>query len=137
MTPCSAREAHQILAAAADLARTIPDAVATALVDGARGIRVPVHLERAVRRTIEAARTPEPAGERSRGLMPARARTEEALARLRGCQGRLAATPEDPEALRAMDDASYTLCVLMGRPTVHDAILAALEHLAPSAQPPS
>ncbi|MFZ3467795.1 DUF5133 domain-containing protein [Streptomyces sp. 4.24] len=29
-----------------------------------------------------------------------------------------------------MDDAAYTLCVLMGRPTAHDAVLAAEELLA-------
>ncbi|MET9609292.1 DUF5133 domain-containing protein [Streptomyces sp. NPDC006512] len=133
MTPCSARDAHLILAAAADLARTTPEALASALAAGARGTPVPRRVERAVRRAVQAARAPAPPGQRPRALTPARTRTEEALTRLRACQARLAATPGDPAALREMDDAAYTLCVLMGRPTAHDAVLAALEHLAPPA----
>ncbi|TXS44410.1 DUF5133 domain-containing protein [Streptomyces sp. OR43] len=31
------------------------------------------------------------------------------------------------------DDAAYTLCVLLGRTGVHDAVLAAEEHLASGA----
>lgn len=131
MTPCSAREAHRILAVAADLARTTPDAVAAAMVAARRGgTPLPAHLERAVRRAMEAAREPVPSNSRPSGLRPARARAEEALVTLRACQARLADSPDDAEALRAMDDAAYTLCVLMDRPTVHTAVLAALEHLA-------
>lgn len=95
-TPCGARDAHRIPAAAASLVRMPPDAVAGPLV----------------------------------GILPARTRVEEALTRLRGCRGRLAVAPEDPAALRAMDDAAYALCVLMGRPTVHEDVLAAEAHLA-------
>ncbi|MFI7355888.1 DUF5133 domain-containing protein [Streptomyces avidinii] len=129
-TPCGARDAHRILEAAADLVRTTPDAVAAAVVGGSCGTPVPVHVERAVRRAMEAARTSgRPAGPLV-GLLPARTRVEEVLTRLRGCRARLGVAPEDPTALRAMDDAAYTLCVLMGRPTVHEAVLAAEAHLA-------
>ncbi|MGW0749168.1 DUF5133 domain-containing protein [Streptomyces sp. NPDC002587] len=124
-TPCTARDARHILAAAADLAHTTPDALAAVLVAGARGTPVPVHFERAVRRAMEAARTPAPPAGRRIGLTPSRTRTEEVLTRLRGCQAGLAATPGDPVALWAMDDAAYTLCVLMGRASVHEAVLAA------------
>ncbi|MET9857328.1 DUF5133 domain-containing protein [Streptomyces sp. NPDC006450] len=130
MTPCTARDARRILAAAADLAHSTTDGLAAAMVAGTRGERVPAHVERAVRRAVEAARTPGVPSRHPVGLMPARARTEEVLTRLRGQQARLAARPDDPAERRAMDDAAYTLCVLMGRPTVHMAVLAALEHLA-------
>ncbi|WP_328965490.1 DUF5133 domain-containing protein [Streptomyces virginiae] len=129
-TPCGARDAHRILAAAASLVRTTPDAVAAAVVEGSYGTPVPLHVERAVRRAMKAARTSgRPAGSLV-GILPARTRVEEVLTRLRGCRTRLGVTPEDPAALRAMDDAAYTLCVLMGRPTVHEAVLAAEAHLA-------
>ncbi len=84
-----------------------------------------MHIERALHRAMDAGRSPAPSVGRGSVLTPARTRTEEVLTRLRGCQARLAAAPEDPVALRAMDDAGYTLCVLMGRATVHEAVLAA------------
>ncbi|WP_327360077.1 DUF5133 domain-containing protein [Streptomyces sp. NBC_01296] len=124
-TPCTARDARRILEVAADLADTTPDALAAAMVAGTRGTPVPVHIERALHRAMDAGRSPAPSVGRGSVLTPARARTEEVLTRLRGCQARLAAAPEDPVALRAMDDAGYTLCVLMGRATVHEAVLAA------------
>ncbi|MFE2323821.1 DUF5133 domain-containing protein [Streptomyces sp. NPDC059385] len=131
-TPCTARDAHRILEAAAHLACTTPDALAATMVAGARGTPVPVHVERALHRAMDAGRTPVPSVGPGRVLTPARSRTQEVLTRLRGCQARLAAAPDDPAALRAMDDAGYTLCVLMGRATVHEAIRAAEARLFPS-----
>ncbi|MFJ6793563.1 DUF5133 domain-containing protein [Streptomyces sp. NPDC091268] len=130
--PCSAQDARRILATAADTAHvTVEDlasAVATAPPPGAR---VPASIERALRHAVEAARTPVP-GRAPRGAPPAPnlARTEEVLTRLRGCRARLAAAPGDPGALRAMDDAAHTLCVLMGRPGLLAALTAAEAHLA-------
>ncbi|MFF3861313.1 DUF5133 domain-containing protein [Streptomyces sp. NPDC002209] len=132
-TPCTARDARRILEVAADLAHTTPDALATAMVAGTRGTPVPVHVERALHRAMDAGRIPVPSVRRGSVLTPARARAEEVLTRLRGCQARLAAAPDDPAALRAMDDAGYTLCVLMGRATVHEAVLAAEARLFSSA----
>ncbi|MFE9462795.1 DUF5133 domain-containing protein [Streptomyces virginiae] len=133
-TPCGARDAHRILAAAADLVRSSPDAVAAVIVEGSCGTPVPGHVERAVRRAMEAARTSgRPEGPLV-GLLPAATRVQEVLTRLRVCRSRLGVAPEDPAALRAMDDAAYTLCVLMCRPTVHEAVLAAEARLARPAQ---
>ncbi|MEU3726486.1 DUF5133 domain-containing protein [Streptomyces sp. NPDC031705] len=130
-TPCSAREAKQILLAAADRARITAAEAAEAMVAGSLGLPVPVRVERALRRAVQAARTPMPPGAfRSVGILPSRPRTEEVLSRLRGCQARLAADPTNPGTLRAMDDVAYTLCVLMGRPTTHEAVRAAEGHLA-------
>ncbi|MGW6567718.1 DUF5133 domain-containing protein [Streptomyces sp. NPDC054975] len=128
-TPCSARDAKRILAVAADLARLGVEDVAAAMVARAAGAPVTARVERALRHAVEAARASTPT-DRRRGLSPSLARTEEVLTRLRGCQARLAASPGDPAALRAMDDAAYTLCVLMGLPSTHEAVLAAEEHLA-------
>ncbi|MDX6762427.1 DUF5133 domain-containing protein, partial [Streptomyces sp. F8] len=64
------------------------------------------------------------------GLLPSRARTEEVLARFRAARDLLAQAPGDGAARGAMDDVAYTLCVLMGRSTVHEAVLAAERHLA-------
>ncbi|MFF4426508.1 DUF5133 domain-containing protein [Streptomyces sp. NPDC001549] len=124
-TPCTARDAHRILEAAAHLARTTPDALAAAMVAGTGGTPVPAHIERALCRAVDAGRTPVPGVGPGCVLTPARARTQEALTGLRGCQARLAAAPDDPAAQRAMDDAGYTLCVLMGRATLYEAVLAA------------
>ncbi|MFI5761753.1 DUF5133 domain-containing protein [Streptomyces sp. NPDC051563] len=130
-TPCSARDALRILATAADLAGVRGADLAAALTATAGGTALPTRYERALRHAVEAARTRAPAaGTRPAGLAPNPARTEEVLTRLRGCQARLAASPQDPAALRAMDDTAYTLCVLMGRPTAHEAVSAAEEQLA-------
>ncbi|MET8295207.1 DUF5133 domain-containing protein [Streptomyces sp. NPDC005180] len=132
--PCSVREAKQILLAAAELARVTAVEVAAAMVAGTLGMPMPVGIERALRRALEAARTPPRRDAvQTVGILPSRLRTEEVLSRLRGCQARLAAAPTDPATLRAMDDVAYTLCVLMGRPSTHQAVLAAEEHLAEAA----
>ncbi|MEU2117404.1 DUF5133 domain-containing protein [Streptomyces sp. NPDC016459] len=132
-TPCTTRDAKRILAAAADLARINVHDLAVAVVAGTEGTPLPARIERALRRAVEAARTSKASAPASVGLAPNRQRTEEVLTRLRGCRARLAAEPGDPAAARAMDDAAYTLCVLMGRPTTHDAVLAAERHLGPRA----
>ncbi|WP_407840917.1 DUF5133 domain-containing protein [Streptomyces sp. DSM 116496] len=130
-TPCSARDALRILATAADLADVAVEDLAAAMSATACGAALPARLERALRHSLEAARTRGPAGgPHPAGLAPNPARAEEVLTRLRGCQARLAAAPQDPAALRAMDDTAYTLCVLMGRPTALEAITAAEELLA-------
>lgn len=130
-TPCSARDAQRILATAADLADVAPQDLAAALTATSYGTELPARLERAVRRAVETARTRgRAAGPRGAVMAPNPARTEEVLTRLRGCQARLAASPQDPAAIRAMDDTAYTLCVLMGRPSAHEAISAAEEQLA-------
>lgn len=133
-TPCSARDAQRILATAADLAEVSAEELATAMTATSCGATLPARFERALRRAVEAARTRAPASGTDRpGLAPNPARTEEVLTRFRGCQARLAASPQDPGALRAMDDTAYTLCVLMGRATALEAISAAEEQLATTA----
>ncbi|MGW8885821.1 DUF5133 domain-containing protein [Streptomyces sp. NPDC055749] len=135
MTPCSRRDAKRILTAAAEAAHIAPTAMAAAMVAGSRGVPVPAHVERALRRAVEAARNPSPSpSDAARGvaLVPSRQRTEQVLSEFRRCQALLAVTPSDRSARQALDDAAYTLCVLLGRTTVHDAVDAAEQHLAAS-----
>ncbi|AWZ16547.1 hypothetical protein DRB96_34965 [Streptomyces sp. ICC1] len=128
--PCSAREATQILQAAADMAHLSAAEIAAAVVSGARGEAAPAHVERALRRTVLVARSASPGAARGTGLLPSLTRTEEVLSRLHGCRARLAQAPGDPGALRAMDDAAYTPCVLLGQPRLRLAISAAEQHLS-------
>ncbi|MFD3872715.1 DUF5133 domain-containing protein [Streptomyces sp. NPDC058623] len=130
-TPCTARHARLILATAADLAQvTVAElAGAMARAPGEGPASAPGRVVRALHRAVEAARTPA-APTPGATPPPSRTRTEEVLSRLRGCQARLTNTPHDPGAVRAMDDAAHTLCVLMGRPSAHEAVLAAERHLA-------
>ncbi|MFD6229205.1 DUF5133 domain-containing protein [Streptomyces sp. NPDC060232] len=133
--PCGTREARLVLAAAAERAQVPVADFAAAVVAGAHGEPVPARWDRALRRAVEALLCPRPGQEGGRGvrgvgLLPSRARTGEVLARFRVSRERLAAAPGDGTARRAMDDVAYTLCVLMGRSTVHEAVLAAELHLA-------
>ncbi|WP_371679993.1 DUF5133 domain-containing protein [Streptomyces sp. NBC_01276] len=136
MTPCPAREAHRVLAAAAAAAHIGVEGLAAAMAAAAWGVKAPKGVERALRRAVEAARTAGAEGAGTvpaRPLVPSRERTQEALGRFRGCRAWLWADPADAGARRAMDDATYTLCVLMGRPTAHEALRAAELRLADGA----
>ncbi|GFN00930.1 hypothetical protein Sfulv_57400 [Streptomyces fulvorobeus] len=134
MTPCARRDAKRVLAVAAETAHLTPAAMAAAMVAGSRGAPVPAHVERALRGAMEAARTPALPSDAVRGvaLLPSRARTEQVLTEFRKRQALLAAAPSDRSARQALDDAAYTLCVLLGRTTVRDAVDAAELHLAAS-----
>lgn len=121
-----------MLAAAAGAAHLTVEELASAMAAGARGAVVPRRVERALRRAVAAARTAGPCSAAARPLVPSRARTEEALGRFRASRARLRAAPADAEARQAMDDATYTLCVLMGRPTPYEALRAAELRLAPA-----
>ncbi|MEU1348693.1 DUF5133 domain-containing protein [Streptomyces sp. NPDC005775] len=128
VTPCSARDARRVLDAAAKAAGITPAEVAAAMAAGARGGAVPARVERALHRAVAAARSVSPRGA-CVVLMPSRSRTAEVLAEFRDCQARLTAAPSDLRARQALDDAAYTLCVLLGRTGAHDAVLAAEQHL--------
>ncbi|MFD6888031.1 DUF5133 domain-containing protein [Streptomyces sp. NPDC059957] len=127
--PCSAREAAQILQAAAERVNVSAADIAAVLVATAPGEVAPDHIERALHLTVLAVRSL-PAGPRETGLLPSLPRTQEVLARLQRCRARLARAPGDPDALRAMDDAAYTLCVLLGQPHLRLAISAAEQHVS-------
>lgn len=128
VTPCSARDARRVLGAAAKAAGITSAEVAAAMAAQSRGIAMPARVERALHRAVATARTVSPRAAYI-GLMPSHARTAEVLAEFRGCRSRLTAAPSDMRARQALDDAAYTLCVLLGRTGVHDAVLAAEQHI--------
>ncbi|WP_187284976.1 DUF5133 domain-containing protein [Streptomyces sp. OR43] len=130
--PCSARDAGRVLGAAAQAAGVTSAEVAAAMAADSRGVAMPARVERALHRAVAEARALPPRAAYI-GLMPSRARTAEVLAEFRGRQSRLTDAPSDMRARQALDDAAYTLCVLLGRTGVHDAVLAAEEHLASGA----
>nr|WSW70850.1 DUF5133 domain-containing protein [Streptomyces sp. NBC_00995] len=127
--PCSARDAGRVLAAAATAAGVTSADVAAAMAAEARGVAMPARVERALHRAVAAARAVPPRTA-CIGLMPSRARTAEVLAEFRGCRARVSEAPSDMRARQALDDAAYTLCVLLGRTGVHDAVRAAERHLS-------
>ncbi|MFD9355679.1 DUF5133 domain-containing protein [Streptomyces sp. NPDC060031] len=133
LTPCTAPAARRILAVAAGTAGITVREVARALAEYARGVPVPRRVERALRMAVRASRTP--ADELPGGLLPGRSRAQVALARFRVCRDRVRAAPGDAEARRALDDAAYTLCILMGRRNPHQAVRAAEEYLATTPEP--
>ncbi|KOU09951.1 hypothetical protein ADK49_33710 [Streptomyces sp. WM6349] len=58
------------------------------------------------------------------------------LNHLRALRRRTLAAPEDPALRAALEDAAYTLCVLMGQRNAHSALLAAEERVAAHRLPP-
>ncbi|MHB6905983.1 DUF5133 domain-containing protein [Streptomyces sp. CB02959] len=63
-------------------------------------------------------------------LLPDKSVLAALLRRYRVWEQVVLADPHDPAALRRLEDLAYTLCVLMGRRTVHEAIIEAERYLA-------
>ncbi|MFG2986593.1 DUF5133 domain-containing protein [Streptomyces sp. NPDC048258] len=127
-TPCTASAAREILDAAASMAAVTARQMVTALVERSRGGQPPRRIERALRLAVEAARAP--VTEPSCALLPGLGRVTEVLDRFRISHARLRADPSGAEARQALDDAAYTLCVMMGRRTAHQALREAGEYVA-------
>lgn len=127
-TPCTASAAGEILDAAARAAAVTARQVVAALAERSRGGQPPRRIERALRLAVEAARAP--AAEPSCALVPELGRVTEVLDRFRASRARLRADPADAEARQGLDDAAYTLCVLMGRRTAYQALRSAGEYVA-------
>ncbi|MEU9233999.1 DUF5133 domain-containing protein [Streptomyces subrutilus] len=127
--PGSAHLAEQVLSAAATRASLSVTEVAKAMVAGSRGTPLPADVLRALDDSVQAARRPNTAPRRSGSyLMPTREDAGRALARFFDARVRLCAAPDDEEARRAVDDAVYTLCVLMAQPTPFAAVNEALQY---------
>jgi hypothetical protein len=58
-------------------------------------------------------------------LLPDKSRITRLLLRYRTWERRLAGAPSNPVARRRFEDTAYTLCILMGRRTPQEAVLAA------------
>ncbi|WP_030723214.1 DUF5133 domain-containing protein [Streptomyces sp. NRRL F-2580] len=75
---------------------------------------------------MEAAREPEAAGAEAPllwpRLLPSRMEVERALGRFTEAHVQLTACLGDGQARQAVEDAVFTLCVLMGRPSAYAAV---------------
>ncbi|MFG2714230.1 DUF5133 domain-containing protein [Streptomyces goshikiensis] len=128
--PCSARAAGRVLAAAAARTESSVAELAAAMVAESRGTPLPALVGRALNQAVRAARTSPDArsGRAVPGLMPSTDDAERALGRFFDARLRLVAAPADETARRALEDALYTLCVLMAEPTAHAAVVAAVQY---------
>ncbi|MFD3543402.1 DUF5133 domain-containing protein [Streptomyces sp. NPDC058662] len=130
--PAPAHLAEHILSAAAARAALPVAEVARAMAAGSHGTPVPAAIEQALEHAVRAARrgdtTPRGPGPY---LMPTRADAEQALTRFFDARLRLDAEPAEPAAHQALDDALYTLCVLMAQPCAHAAVHEALRYTRP------
>ncbi|MFD6185020.1 DUF5133 domain-containing protein [Streptomyces goshikiensis] len=128
--PCSARAAGRVLAAAAARVRISVAELAAAMVAESRGTPLPALVGRALNQAVRAAQASPDAGSgrAGPGLMPSTEDAERALGRFFDARLRLVAAPADEAARRALEDALYTLCVLMAEPTGHAAVVAAVQY---------
>ncbi|WP_329448268.1 DUF5133 domain-containing protein (plasmid) [Streptomyces sp. NBC_01426] len=127
--PGPAHLAEQVLSAAATRAGLAESEVARAMVAGSRGTPLPADIEQALDHAVQAGRRPGTGSRRAGSfLLPTREDAERALGRFFDARVRLCAAPDDPEARRAVDDAVYTLCVLMAQPSPHAAVNEALQY---------
>ncbi|GGY90095.1 DUF5133 domain-containing protein [Streptomyces avidinii] len=127
--PTSAHLAQEALRAAAAHADLPVAAMAEAMVAGSRGVPVPAEVQKALDDAVRAAQRRAAQSRRSGPfLMPTRTDAERALGKFFDARIRLRAAPDDPDARRAVDDAIYTLCVLMGQPSPNAAVHEALQY---------
>ncbi|MFE3789393.1 DUF5133 domain-containing protein [Streptomyces goshikiensis] len=128
--PCSARDAGRLLAATAARVEISLAELAAAMAAESRGTPPPALIGRALSQAVQAARTSPDArsGRAVPGLMPSTEDAEHALGRFFDARLRLVATPADEPARRALEDAIYTLCVLMAEPSAHAAVVAAVQY---------
>ncbi|MGW7330919.1 DUF5133 domain-containing protein [Streptomyces sp. NPDC054840] len=128
MLPGPVHLAEQVLSAAATETGLPVSEVARAMVADSRGAPLPIDVEQALHHAVQAARSGSAPRVSGSYLMPNRADAERALGRFFDARLRLRAAPSDPEARRAVDDAVYTLCVLMAQPSPYAAVNDALQY---------
>lgn len=126
VVPCGADTARRILAEAARASGTgLREAAEAALVLGDGG-KPPSPLGRALADAVDEARSDtEPVTQPYTRLLPDPQAIGELLKRHRGLRRRALATPGDPAVRDGLDDATYTLCILMGRRNAYTALRSA------------
>ncbi|MEU7062424.1 DUF5133 domain-containing protein [Streptomyces sp. NPDC046161] len=136
LVPCSAETARRLLQAAAEEAGTTPQESAGAAVALLSGKDGPTPVQEALRTAMRRARSGPEQGAGAR-LLPRPDVLREHVARFRALRREVLAAPGDLALQRALDDAVYTLCVMMGRRTPHDALKAAETLAGAQSQQPS
>ncbi|WP_324605312.1 DUF5133 domain-containing protein [Streptomyces sp. NRRL F-2664] len=139
LVPCTAERARRLLADAARAAGvTLPRMARTVIATRACPADVDPDCERALRAEIGHARSPQPPSPPAPGtVLPAPDVLRRHLDHLRAVRRRTLAAPDDPALRAALEDAAYTLCVLMGQRHAHGALLAAEERVAAHRLPPA
>ncbi|MFF8261238.1 DUF5133 domain-containing protein [Streptomyces virginiae] len=138
LVPCTAESARRVLGDAARAAGvTLRLMARTVIATRARPADVDPDCERALRAAIGHARSRQPPSPPAPGtLLPAPDVLRGHLNHLRALRRRTLAAPDDAALRAALDDAAYTLCVLMGQRNAHSALLAAEERVAAHRLPP-
>ncbi|MEU8840457.1 DUF5133 domain-containing protein [Streptomyces roseus] len=126
VVPCGADTARRILADAARAAGAgLRETAEAALVLGGGG-KPAAALGRALADAMDEARSAtEPAEQPYTRLLPDPGTIGDLLKRHRALRRRALAAPEDAAVRDELDDATYTLCVLMGRRNAHAALRSA------------
>ncbi|WP_327135030.1 DUF5133 domain-containing protein [Streptomyces sp. NBC_01343] len=126
LVPCGADTARRILADTARAAGAGPHETAEAVLVLGGGGKPAAPLGRALADAVDEARSAvEPVTQPYTRLLPDPRAVGELLKRHRGLRRRALAAPEDPAVRDELDDATYTLCVLMGRRNAHTALRSA------------
>ncbi|WP_329200807.1 MULTISPECIES: DUF5133 domain-containing protein [unclassified Streptomyces] len=124
LVPCSAETARRLLTAAAEETGTTAQESAGAAVALLGGQDEPTPVQEALRTAMRRARSGPQQGAGAR-LLPRPDVLREHVARFRALRREVLGSPGDLALQRELDDAVYTLCVMMGRRTPHDALKAA------------
>ncbi|WP_328965467.1 DUF5133 domain-containing protein [Streptomyces virginiae] len=129
LVPCTAATSRRIVADAARSAGAGPDEVAAAVLAMRVGEPVAPAVDEALRRVLADARTlPTPAT--SSWLPPRPDVLRRHVNHLRAARRRAVAAPDDTGVRGELEDAAYTLCILMEQRSAHAALLAAEELIA-------
>ncbi|MEU6890283.1 DUF5133 domain-containing protein [Streptomyces sp. NPDC046557] len=124
LVPCSADTARRLLIAAAEEAGATVEESCEAAVALLSGRDEPTEVRQALRTAMRRARSGPEHGPGAR-LLPGPEALREHVARYRSLRREVLGAPEDLTLQSRLDDATYTLCVMMGRRTPHDALRAA------------
>ncbi|MGW7327701.1 DUF5133 domain-containing protein [Streptomyces sp. NPDC054840] len=129
LVPCTASRARRILAEVAVAAGIGLHETAEAVLAARIGDPVPAAFEDALRRCLARARTlPDvPPGSWS---PPHPDDLRRHVNHLRAARRRALAAPDDAGMRGQLEEAAYALCVVMGQPSAHGALLAAEEMIA-------
>ncbi|MFF1409438.1 DUF5133 domain-containing protein [Streptomyces sp. NPDC058289] len=139
LVPCTAETARRIILGAAQAAGVTLEVMAsTAAAMHSPDGEVDPALEQALRTVIGYAQVPPtPLSAGTAALLPTPFVLRGHLSHLRAVRRRTMTAPDDPTQRAALEDAVYTLCVLMGQRSAHGALTAAEHLVATHLLPPS
>ncbi|MET9888233.1 DUF5133 domain-containing protein [Streptomyces sp. NPDC006430] len=126
LVPCGTETARHVLADAARYAGAGQRETAEAVLALGGGRPLPPALGKAVKAAMDEARSATAAGTRPyTRLLPDPQALEKLVRRHRSLRRRALAAPHDLAVRNELDDATYTLCVLMGQRNAHTALRSA------------